>query len=710
MGRFAWRAWGLTLVLAVAIGSGAWSYFKRQKAEARRAMEESLASIADLKAQGIVAWMKERRGDAEVARSSLVVQNFLADPDNPNTRDVLSRMIEVFSQAYDYDAVAIFDAHGNPRLVVPADGLRPYGQIGAEVQMALHAREVVLLDLHRDRPTEPIHMSFLGPVGVSPQTNLPANGALLLVIDPRRFLYPRVQSWPAPSKTAETMLVRREGNDVLYLNELRNQTNTALTLRAPIDPKSQLPAAMAVQGIEGVFDGRDYRGSRVFAATRRIPETPWYMIAKVDQDEVYAPIRKDAWLAAACIALILLSAMLGLGLVWRQQKLVFALRELAEHKRAEASERSFRTLIEESPIAIRVSRNGKTLYVNNKFLAQYGYQNVDELVGRPISEQWTLESRPMIDERSGKRKAGKPVPAEYEGFGQRKNGSQFPVQVTAAEVELPDGPAIFSFLTDITERKRAEEKVSQLNAELEHRVTERTAELADANKELEAFSYSVSHDLRAPLRHVNGFVDLLRAHAGGNLDAKAIRFMDVITESAKKMGVLIDDLLSFSRTGRAAMHVDTVSLDQLVRDVLGGLSAELQGRQVAWKIGKLPEVCGDHAMLRQVLVNLIGNAVKYTRGRELAQIEIGAESRGGEVVIFVRDNGAGFDMRYADKLWGVFQRLHAEEEFEGTGIGLALVRRIISRHGGRTWAEGKVNEGATFWFSLPVRQSAKHSL
>jgi ABC-type amino acid transport substrate-binding protein/nitrogen-specific signal transduction histidine kinase len=227
--------------------------------------------------------------------------------------------------------------------------------------------------------------------------------------------------------------------------------------------------------------------------------------------------------------------------------------------------------------------------------------------------------------------------------------------------------------------------------------------LVAANAELEAFSYSVSHDLRAPLRHVSGFVQLLQANAKGKLDDTGNRYLDVISGAAKKMGELIDDLLLFSRTGRAQMHIESIPLGPLVDECRRELEPETRGRAIEWKIGELPEVSGDRALLRQVLANLLGNAVKYSCKQPAARIEVSARSEGGETIVCVRDNGAGFDMKYVDKLFGVFQRLHSESEFEGTGIGLANVRRIVVRHGGRAWAEGEVDKGAAFYFSLPIK-------
>jgi light-regulated signal transduction histidine kinase (bacteriophytochrome) len=265
-----------------------------------------------------------------------------------------------------------------------------------------------------------------------------------------------------------------------------------------------------------------------------------------------------------------------------------------------------------------------------------------------------------------------------------------------------DGKVVrwFGTNTDLSQKREADEKILQLNIGLEQRVAERTSELEAANKELEAFSYSVSHDLRAPLRAVDGFSQAVLEDCAAQLPEQGLKDLKTIRAAAQRMGRLIDDLLAFSRLGRAPLRKHEINTAKLVRSVLAELSPVKECRKAEVLLGDLPDCQGDPALLNQVWMNLIANAFKYSSKCAEPVIQIGSRLDGNEVVYFVRDNGAGFDMHYAQKLFGVFPRLHRLDEFEGTGVGLAIVHRIIQRHGGRIWAEAKPNAGATFSFTL----------
>jgi PAS domain S-box-containing protein len=359
-----------------------------------------------------------------------------------------------------------------------------------------------------------------------------------------------------------------------------------------------------------------------------------------------------------------------------------------------------KTALDEHAIVAVTDPQGKITFVNDKFCAISKYSR-EELLGRDhrvinsghhpkefIRDLWTTIARGKVWHGEIRNRA--------------KDGSFYWVDTTIVPFLNEQGKPhhYIAIRADITERKRAEEEIHRLNTELEQRVAERTTQLEAANKELEAFSYSVSHDLRSPLRAVDGFSRAVEEDYGPQLPTEGQRYLRIIREGAQRMGMLIDDLLTFSRLSRLPLRKQAVDTQRQVRATLDELLAAHSGRAIDIQLGDLPPCDGDPALLRQVWANLLSNALKYTGKRAEATVEIGALQERSATVYFVRDNGTGFDMRYAEKLFGVFQRLHRQEEFDGTGVGLAIVQRIVHRHGGRIWAEAALDRGATFYFTL----------
>jgi PAS domain S-box-containing protein len=377
-------------------------------------------------------------------------------------------------------------------------------------------------------------------------------------------------------------------------------------------------------------------------------------------------------------------------------------RDITDRKRAEEAERYSRKeldrLFEVSPEMISIiGFDGRFKRLNPAWEKALGYP-IDTMLSTQFIEYVHPDDIEATNAEAAKLAIGERT-IRFENRYRCTDGSYR--WLAWSVIPVIEEKLLYAVARDITEHKMAEEEIRKLNTELEDRVVLRTAQLEASNKELEAFTYSVSHDLRAPLRHVSGYVELLTNRFQSTLAEKGLHYLDSIADSVHQMGLLIDDLLQFSRTGRAEMRRSDSDMNEIVQEVVKSLSKDNPDRTIEWTAGKLPSVVCDRSMLRLVWVNLLSNAVKFTRVREKALIEIGATVEAKEVIFFIRDNGVGFDMQYAQKLFGVFQRMHPTEEFEGTGIGLANVHRIVTRHGGRTWAEAELGKGATFYFSIP---------
>ncbi|MGA2505151.1 MAG: PAS domain S-box protein [Anaerolineales bacterium] len=386
-----------------------------------------------------------------------------------------------------------------------------------------------------------------------------------------------------------------------------------------------------------------------------------------------------------------------------------AARDITERRVAEealhAASSYNRRLLEASldPL-VTIGPDGKITDVNLATELATGVAR-DRLIGTDFSDYFTEPKKAQLGYQQV---FARDVVRDYPLTIRHSSGKTTDVLYTASvyKNEKGESQGVFAAARDITERKKAEEEIKKLNAELEQRVVVRTAQLEAANKELEAFAYSVSHDLRAPLRAISGYTSILLEDYGPSFDKEGKRVANVISHEALRMGELIDDLLTFSRLSRTEKHDSKIDMQSMLQSVFDELTTPEGRARIDLQVEQLPAVMGDPGLIRQVWINLLSNALKFTSKKERAVIDVGSRQDGNEIVFYVRDNGAGFDMQYAGKLFGVFQRLHNESEFEGTGVGLAIVQRVILRHGGRVWGEAQVDRGAAFYFTLPRKEES----
>lgn len=690
---------GIAVLSAVALAGGS-AFLYRARRQAVAEWDIRLSAVATDRQRLVESWLDERSDDAALvgAFPSVVAgleraRDQAQTPLFPHLGEVLTQM----QQKGEYEGVYVVDVEGNL--------IAGIGDPVLAVQLnPLFApqRDVAVLTL------DGTSMVGVRSLVTDPQNPRVALGYSLVVSDPGRALWPFLRE-AIPTDTGETLIVRREGDAVAFMSPRRFESSPTAR-RMPLATEN-LAAAAALQRGEHFGRYRDYRGVPVLAATRPIRGTDWAMVRKIDAREAFEEYRDTRWhvlVLAVVVTALVAAVLLEISRRHRMRKLES---EVA-HERSLRMERDrYRALSENAhDLVLFVDESSRIVDANHAAQRAYGYDR-EELEKMSILD--------LVAEDSPTRSAADLVEAMgrglvFESRHRRRDGSVFPVEASTAAATIAGQRILIAVVRDISERKRdeaaaqqalerlrdSEMRYRQLSADLERLVQERTASLQAANRELETFNYSVSHDLRAPLRHIEGFIQILLEDHGAELSEEVRRLLDQVAAGSRRMVQLVDALLQLSRVGRAEIQRRPVDLAVIACAAFDELCPP--GRNVDFVVATdLPAANGDPLLLRQVFDNLLGNALKFSRGREAPRIEVGAVAAAGVTAYFVRDNGVGFDPRYADKLFGAFQRLHSQVEFEGTGIGLSVVARIVHRHGGSVRAEGVPGEGATFFFTLP---------
>lgn len=681
------------VVLALGIVIAGFMYFRNYESRHRTEIERQLSAIAELKGDELVHWRKERLMDAELFFKNPnffgLVRNYMQRPDDTEVAARLGTWLQHVQSGHEYDRVFLLDASGRERMSASeAQPISRYLIQGAEE--VLRTKKLTFADFYRNEYDGLVYLAILIPI-FDERDRKPAVGTLVLRIDPEKYLYPFINRWPTPSKTAETLLVRREGDEALFLNELRFQKNAALNLRRPL-AQNELPAAQAVLGRKGIMEGRDYRGVRVIADLRPVADSPWFLVSRMDISEVYGPMREILWMTIVLVLTLLIGAGAAFGMVWRQQLTQFYRMKCETTEALNESRERLGLLIEgvKDHAIIMLDPNGNVMSWNPGAERINGYSE-EEIIGRNFScfypQEYIEQDKPVQELKEAVAKGR----FEGEGWRVRKDGARFWADVVITALYDKDGllRGFAKITRDVTERKRAEDRLNETLTDLQR-----------SNKELEQFAYVASHDLQEPLRMVASYTQLLAERYENQLDDKAKKFIHYAVDGAVRMQLLINDLLVFSRIGTRGRPPEPVEAYAVLEEAKNNMKMNIDEAKAIITNDVLPEVRADASQLVQVFQNLIGNAVKF-RGTDDPKIQISARDEGVEWLFSVNDNGIGMEQQYADKVFVIFQRLHTKEEYPGSGIGLAICKKIVERHGGRIWFESEPGKGTTFYFTIP---------
>jgi PAS domain S-box-containing protein len=793
-------------------------YFRHYENDFRNSAWHQLSVITELKVQQISDWRRRCLGDASVLYQNDVfsgsIREFLEHPENRNNQAILEEWMKKMLDSHDeYNRICFHDRTGVERLAVPGPVMNPDSVFLKYSSEAIQSGQVIFGDLYKSTPDQRIYLNIFIPVHDFSGRSHPVLGALSIRIDPDRYLYPYIQSWPVPSQTAETLLIHRENDRVVFLNRLRFNENAALSLSFSVD-KPDLPAAMVIRGIEGNVKGIDYRGVPVLASVRAIRGSPWYIVARIDKKEVYSALTTRLFILISLIAVIIFSEGLLFSLLWRRKSFQFyqeqyrsalALRESRER------EQILSELIERSTQPLSVGYpDGKLGICNAAFCELTGYSqeemhkiNWSETLTPP---EWRNQETKWLAELE---KTNRPV--RYQKEYEHKSGCLIPVELLVHLVRNEEGNPqyYFAFVTDITERQKwekaleaSENKFRTLYENMEEgvalhemiydesgnpvdyrildvnhafqkhtgilarevigqlastaygispppylkrfvRVAEsgksstfetffkpmnryfhvsvispgpgrfatvfedisnrkkREDDLREKNAEMERFTYTISHDLKSPIVTIKTFLGYLEEDLASEVSGRISQDLQYLKSAADNISRLLDELLEMSRIGRVMNAPESVRYEDILDAVLRNVAGSLTMKRVDVVVLPCDVIFyADRQRLTEIWQNLIENSVKFMGSQPDPHIEVGSLKERRRLIFYVRDNGMGIDPRYHEKIFGLFDKL--DKKTEGSGLGLALIKRIIEMYHGEIWVESAgAGQGVCFYFTLP---------
>jgi|GEM_PF-1900503 signal transduction histidine kinase len=668
--------------------------FVSQRIDLEDYSKKQLLNIADLKISQITAWRRERIFDAElICNNAPLINDVKSYSKNKADKKAYERInlyLKCLNTSSYYEAYLTDDKLDVLFSIKKKD--RALSEKSKSfIREALKQKKYLISDIHRYAETKELHFDLAAPL----LENDKIIGCVLLRINPNKYFFPAVQIWPVKSWSSEVFIVERQGNDIVFLNELKYKRNTDVKLNI-YSADTNILAVKGLKGFEGAIEGTDYRGENVLGAIKKIPNSDWIIITKMDRAEIYSSIYRKAYVVILFVLIIILSSGWIILLSWKNHnelqysKLLKAeLQKKETEKHLQESELKFKMLFDSMSEGValhEIIKNEKGVPIDYKIIdINHSYKDqtgiLDENVkGVLATKLYNMNPPPYLELYAEVAKNGKPQ--EFETYYEPLD-RYFKISVTS-----PGSDLFATIFTNISDRKKYEEEMKATNLKLEQ-----------SNKELEQFAYVASHDLQEPLRMVSSFTQLLSKKYKGQLSEEADSYINFAVNGASRMQILINDLLEYSRVTRKGKPLELTESSTAVNQAILNLKRKIEDGQVVVNYSDLPKVLADETQLTRLIQNLIDNAIKY-KSDEIPQIDIKAEETDNEWKFSVSDNGIGIDMEYREKIFEIFERLHSISKYPGTGIGLSICKKIVERHGGKIWIENNKTKGVTFYFTL----------